>query len=160
MDVYADNRVQLAIMRELPYAFIEKKYPGVPEINLSLIENSPFIVDGVHVVPIQAYHYKLPVFGFRVGSISYITDASMIPEEEIEKLYGTKVLVINALRREKHISHFTLSEALAIIDRVKPERAFLTHIGHKMGFYNDLVKELPPHIQPAYDGLSFESDWY
>ena len=108
IDVYASSRVQENLKREFSYIFADEKYPGIPEIILHTIENSPFVVNKTEFIPIQAYHFKLPVFGFRIKDFTYITDANFIPDEELEKIKGTKVLVLNALRKEEHVSHFTL----------------------------------------------------
>lgn len=158
MDLYADSRVQLAIMREMPYVFVEKKYPGVPQVAMHLIDNEPFYVEGIKVIPILAYHYKLPVFGFRINDLTYITDANFIHDTEIEKIKGSKILVINALRYEKHISHFTVSEALEIVEKVKPERAYLTHFSHQLGTHAEVEKLMPENVFLAYDELVVEID--
>lgn len=155
MDVYAEERVIRALKYEFPYIFAEHKYPGVPSISLHKLENHPFSVKDINIVPLRAMHYRLPVLGFRIGDFAYITDANYISEEEKEKLFGVKYFVINALRREKHISHFTLSEAIKLINELSPKRAYITHISHQMGLSKELEKELPPHIMAAYDGLSF-----
>ena len=155
MNVYASNRVQEALLREYHYIFADKKYPGVPNVNLSIIENSKFEIDtGIEIEPIEVLHYKLPVFGFRIGDISYITDAKTISEKEKEKIKGSNILIINALRREPHMSHFNLDEALAFIEEVNPNHAYLTHISHLFGTHNEIEKELPGNVHLAYDGLS------
>ena len=155
MNVYASNRVQEALLREYHYIFADKKYPGVPNVNLSIIENSKFEIDtGIEIEPIEVLHYKLPVFGFRIGDISYITDAKRISEKEKEKIKGSNILIINALRREPHMSHFNLDEALAFIEEVNPNHAYLTHISHLFGTHNEIEKELPGNVHLAYDGLS------
>lgn len=156
MDIWGEQRVLEAIQNEFSYVFADYKYPGSPEMNLHPINGSPFAVEGVIVVPIRAYHYKLPIFGFRIGDLTYITDANSVPDSEMQKIRGTEVLVLNALRKEKHISHFNLQEALAVIDKVKPKTAYLTHMGHQMGFYKDVEKELPSNVFLAYDGLTLE----
>ncbi len=155
MDVYTEERVLEALRYEFPYIFAEKKYPGVPKINIHIIRNYDFNVGDITVKPIRAMHYKLPILGFRIGEFAYLTDANFIPEEEKEKLFGVKYFVINALRREKHVSHFTLSEALKLIEELSPKRAYLTHISHQMGKAEELEKELPSGVIAAYDGLSF-----
>jgi phosphoribosyl 1,2-cyclic phosphate phosphodiesterase len=156
--LYVTENVENALKREFYYAFEFPKYPGVPEVELIRIENRPFVACGVEFTPILAYHHLLPVFGFRVGGFSYLTDANRISEEELAKMEGSEVLVINALRRQSHISHFTLEEALAIIERVRPERAYLTHISHQLGLHSEVEKELPPHVRLAHDGLQFTLD--
>jgi len=153
MDVYASEEVNRQIMNEYAYAFGDNKYPGVPDINLHNITNSKFFINEIEIIPIQVLHYKMPVFGYKFGKIAYITDANYISEIEKEKLKGLKILVINALRRKKHYSHFNLEEALQLIAEVKPEQAYLTHLSHQIGLTRDLEKELPSNVMLAYDGL-------
>ncbi|MCX6181002.1 MAG: MBL fold metallo-hydrolase [Bacteroidetes bacterium] len=155
-EIYASDLVQVALKREFHYVFSGIDYPGIPQLNLHTINNSPFEIEGVKFIPISVLHYKLPVYGFRIGDFTYITDANYISEEELEKVKGSKILVLNALRKEKHISHFTLDEAVDLIKKVKPEKAYLTHISHMMGKHADVSKELPDGIELAYDGLNFE----
>ncbi len=154
MEVYASTNVQDAIRREFHYIFSEFKYPGIPQINMHLLENKPINIEGVTINPIEVLHYKLPVFGFRVGDFTYITDANFISEEEKQKIKGSKVLVLNALRREKHVSHFTFDEALALIKELQPAQAYLTHISHQLGKHEDVSAELPSNVNLAYDGLT------
>ena len=156
MEVYASSRVQEAIRREFPYIFNEFKYPGIPEINLHLIENKLFNIDGVDILPIEVMHYKLPVFGFRIGNFSYVTDANFISNTEKEKIKNSDVLVLNALRRETHISHFTLEQAIHLVEELKPRKAYFTHISHQLGLHSDVSKELPSNIELAYDGLKIK----
>ena len=156
IDIYAEERVQNVIKSEFFYSFEENKYPGAPQINLQSINMEPFKIKNVTVIPIRVFHYKLPVFGFRIGDFSYITDANYIGEEEKEKLHGTKYLVINALRKRKHISHYSLSESLELIKELSPKRAYITHISHQMGLHHDVNEELPAGVSLAYDGLHFE----
>ncbi|CAN5642573.1 MBL fold metallo-hydrolase [soil metagenome] len=153
VDIYATEQVQHALKREFHYAFDAIKYPGVPELTLHTITNHPFKIGTLELTPILVKHFMLDVFGFRVGDFTFITDAKSISEEEMVKITGSKVLVINALRREPHVSHFTLEEALAIIKRVNPEMAFLTHLSHQMGKHEDVNQELPSNVACAYDGL-------
>ena len=153
VDIYATERVQQALRREFHYAFDGNKYPGTPELILHTIVKEPFKVGTIELQPILVKHYMLDVFGYRIGDFTYITDAKTIPEEEIELIKGTKVLVINALRRETHVSHFSLDEALAMIKRINPEKAYLTHLSHQMGKHADLNRELPSNVECAYDGL-------
>lgn len=153
IDVYAKSEVQESIKREFSYAFAKNRYPGVPKITLHTIENSPFLINKIQIIPIEVLHYRIHVVGYRFGDFTYITDANYISDEEKKKIMGTKILVINALRKEKHISHFTLNEALEIISEIKPEQAYLTHISHLMGLHLDVEKELPPNVFLAYDGL-------
>ena len=152
-DIYAERRVQNSIKRVFDYVFEKNKYPGIPQMNLHLVENKPFKVNSVDVMPIRGYHHKLPVFGFRIGKMAYLTDINRIEDEEKQKLQDLDVLVINALRIEKHISHFNLEEALELIEEVKPEQAYLTHISHLMGLHEDVEQQLPDNVHLAYDGL-------
>jgi len=153
MDVYAEERVIRALKYEFPYIFAEKKYPGVPQLDLHMIDMNSFSVGPMKFIPVRMMHYRLPVMGFRIGDFAYLTDGNFISEEEKEKLVGVKVLVINALRREKHISHFTVSEAVDLIMELSPRKAYLTHLSHQIGLQSDLRAELPEGIEPAYDGL-------
>lgn len=156
MNVYASLRVQEALKREFAYIFADYKYPGVPQVQLHEISNEPFELCGTAVTPIDVMHYKLPVKGFRISNLTYITDANYISDTEKEKIKGSDVLVINALRREHHISHFTLSEALELIEELKPKKAYLTHISHLLGKHDEVSKELPAHVEIAYDGLKID----
>lgn len=153
MPIYGNNYVIEQIKKEFHYVF-ESKYPGIPQLEIHEIRNEPFNIGDIPILPIQVLHHKLPVLGFRFNDFTYITDANSIPEEEYPKIEGTKVLVLNALQRDDHISHFTLDEALEVIKRIKPEKAYLTHISHKLGFYQQISKELPANVMLAYDGLS------
>jgi phosphoribosyl 1,2-cyclic phosphate phosphodiesterase len=153
IDVYADERVQTALRREFAYIFAEYQYPGIPQLNLHTIANKPFEVAGVHFTPIEVLHYKLPVKGFRIKDFTYITDAKTISDEEKKKVSGTKILVLNALQKQTHVSHFTLEEAIALAKEVNAEKTYLTHISHRMGRHMDIMKDLPVDIELAYDGL-------
>jgi phosphoribosyl 1,2-cyclic phosphate phosphodiesterase len=155
-DIYAEERVQIAIRRIFDYVFSTWKYPGIPQMHLHLIENVPFMINDLEVIPIRGYHYKLPVFGFRFGKIAYVTDVNRLEDAEVEKLRGLDVLVLNALRKEEHISHYSLSQALEVIAEVKPGKAYLTHLSHQMGFYDQVQAELPENVFLAYDGLEIE----
>ncbi|MCW3085405.1 MAG: metal-dependent hydrolase, beta-lactamase superfamily [Bacteroidetes bacterium] len=156
MEVYASARVQEALRREFAYIFSDFKYPGIPEINLHLLENKRTTIEGVDFLPVEVMHHKLPVFGFRVGDFSYITDANYISETEKEKIRGSKVLVLNALRREEHISHFTFQQAIDLANELEAGTTYFTHISHQLGLHAEVEKELPPHIKLAYDGLQVE----
>ena len=153
IDVYCEKRVEAAIRKEFFYAFEEPKYPGVPEMNLHQITLEPFQVLGIPIIPIQVFHHRMKVLGFRFGDFVYITDANRIEPEELEKMKGCKVLVLNALRREEHISHFTLNEAVDLVNLLNPEAAYFTHISHQLGLHQEVEDELPVHIHLAYDGL-------
>ncbi len=154
--VFGRNTVLDTLKREYSYAFSDFKYPGIPLIDLFEITNTPFEIEGISFTPIEVLHYKLPVFGFRVKDFTYITDANFIPEPELEKVKGTRVLVLNALRESDHISHFTLQQALEIIEKVQPEKAYLIHLSHQMGLHKEVEKKLPSHVKIAYDGLRIE----
>ncbi len=157
MDIYCASPVETALRREFHYAFADDKYPGVPSLNIVPIENKPFkLSNGIEVIPIQVMHYKMPVLGFRIGDFTYITDAKTISEEEKAKIYGSEILVVNALRKEEHISHFNLKEALEFIAEINPKKAYLTHISHLFGTHEEIASLLPPNVYPAYDGLTFE----
>ena len=156
MDIFAEERVMRALNSGFPYIFAEKKYPGVPQVMMHTISTDPFQIGELKITPIRMMHYRLSVLGFRIGNFAYLTDGNYISETEKELLIGVKYLVVNALRREAHISHFTLSEAVELIEEVSPRMGYLTHISHQMGPCAELEKELPPHIRPAYDGLVLE----
>jgi phosphoribosyl 1,2-cyclic phosphate phosphodiesterase len=158
IDVYAEERVQKAVRKEYSYVFAEYQYPGIPKMRLNLVPDYGFTVNGITLTPLRAFHYRLPVYGFRIGNFAYITDANYIPEETKEKLFGVKYFVINALRKEKHISHFSLREAIDLIREISPRKAFITHISHQMGRHEEVTVTLPPEIMLAYDGLSFLCD--
>lgn len=157
MDIYCAAPVEVALKREFHYAFADDKYPGVPSLNIVPIDDQSFnLPNGTEVVPIQVMHYKMPVLGFRIGDFTYITDAKTISKEEKAKISGSEILVVNALRKEEHISHFNLEEALAFIAEMKPKKAYLTHISHLFGTHEEILALLPPNVYPAYDGLTFE----
>ncbi len=156
IDIYGEDRVLRAIKNEYSYVFSELKYPGIPKMRLHTITDNSFDVNGIEIIPIRVLHYRLPVYGFRIGNLAYITDANSIPVESKKKLLGVKYLVINALRKEKHISHFSLDEAVSFVKDISPDRAYITHISHQMGRYADVSPELEDGIILAYDGLSFE----
>ncbi len=156
-DVYARKEVQRIIRREFSYAFGEERYPGVPEINLHTIDYKPFDVGGLTIIPIKVRHFNdFFILGFRINDFTYITDGVEISDTEKKKIRGSKVIVINALRKKKHYSHFSLEEALGILEELKPEKGFLTHVSHQMGRYGDVSMELPPFVKLGYDGLSVE----
>jgi phosphoribosyl 1,2-cyclic phosphate phosphodiesterase len=153
IEVYATSRVQAAIKREFAYIFAEDKYPGIPLINLNEIDLAPFQIKDIKLNPIEVMHYKMPVLGFRIADFTYITDAKSISEKEKEKIKGSKVLVINALRREEHISHFTFQEAIDLAKELDVEQAYFTHISHQLGLHEQVSEELPSNVFLAYDGL-------
>ncbi|MBK0403943.1 MBL fold metallo-hydrolase [Adhaeribacter sp. BT258] len=155
MPVYAEERVIHQLQNEFSYIFSGINYPGIPRVQVHPITEEPFEIEGVLITPIRAMHYKLPVLGFRVGNFTYITDANFISEAEKEKIKGSEVIILNALRKEPHISHFSLSEAVTLLEELQPKQAYLTHISHLMGFHAEVEKELPDFIRLAYDGLTF-----
>lgn len=158
MDIFAEERVELAIRRIFDYVFAASRYPGIPRMNLHKIENKKFQMEGISIIPVRGLHHKLPVYGFRVGNMAYMTDLNYLPPEEKEKLKGLDVLIVNALRKEKHISHFNLKQAISLAEELNPNRTFLTHISHTMGFHNEVQKELPNNVFLAYDGLNIETN--
>ncbi|MDR1876730.1 MAG: MBL fold metallo-hydrolase [Flavobacteriaceae bacterium] len=153
--VYGLSRVLEDIKRRYSYAFAETKYPGVPGLELYPVRDN-FKIREVSIEPIHVMHGKLPILGYKIGKLSYITDASYIVEEEIEKIKYSEILVINALRIKPHISHFTLAQALELIEKARPGRAFLTHISYHLGFHDEVQKILPENVFLAYDGLVVE----
>ena len=153
VEVYASHDVIQAIYKEFPYILTEKRFFGAPQISFNEISNKAFNVNGVKVMPVEVLHHQMTVFGYRIGDFSYITDASHISDKELKKLKNSKVLVINALRKSKHISHFSLPEALEIIDMLTPEKAYITHLSHFMGLHKDVEKQLPKNVFLAFDGL-------
>ncbi len=156
IDVYSNSRTKEVVYRDFAYAFADHRYPGVPDINLNIIGDTPFLIDEIEVIPIPVSHHRLPVMGFRIKNFAYITDAKVISDSSIKKLAGIEHLVINALRKESHISHFTLTEALEVIKKLNVKQAFLTHIGHQMGLASDISRELPENVCLAYDTLNVE----
>ncbi len=153
MPIYGTAPVLEQLKVEYSYAFAKEYYPGLPRLNVNTINGDDFTVNGVSFSPLPVMHLHMPVMGFRIENFSYITDAKFIPGETIEKLKGTDTLVLNALQREQHISHFNLSEALEMVDAIRPRHTYLTHISHKMGLQADVEKELPDNVSLAFDGL-------
>lgn len=153
IDIYAEERVQNAVRKEYAYVFSENQYPGVPKMELHNIDKYNITLREDTVIPLRIFHYRLPILGFRIGDMAYITDANYIPEETKEKLIGVKYLVINALRKEKHISHFSLGEALSFIEEISPRYAYITHIGHQLGKHAEINREMPANVTLAWDGL-------
>lgn len=153
MQVFANEMTQEVLIREFPYAFADKKFPGVPEIDLNTIAMDSFNVGDIEVIPIMVWHLKMPVMGFRFGNFTYITDANKIEASEKEKIMGSKVLVLNTLRKEKHISHFSLSEAVQMAQELNIPLTYFTHMSHQMGRHVEINKELPVGISLSYDGL-------
>ncbi len=157
VDIYAHQRVQGALKKEFHYIFSGDNYPGIPRLKLNnIIDGESFQAAGIDIIPISVMHYLLPVFGFRIGDFTYITDAKIISPQEKEKVKGSKILVINALQREKHISHFTLDEALEFAAEIGANKTYLTHISHKLGTHAEVSRQLPEGVFLAYDGLELE----
>lgn len=153
MPLYGNSLTLDAVMRDFAYAFADKKYPGVPELELNEITLEPFFIGDVPVTPVQVWHLKMPVYGYRFGDLTYITDANRIDESEKEKIRGSKVLIVNALRHEKHISHYNLQEAIDLVNELQIPEAYFTHISHQLGKHRVIEKELPPGVYLGYDGL-------
>lgn len=153
MALFANDETADALKRDFYYAFAEKKYPGIPELDLHVIHDDLFSIGDLHFQPIRVRHLHMEVMGYRAGDITYITDANHIDEPEKEKIRGSKVLVINALRKEKHISHFTLEEAVGLARELGVPQTYFTHISHQMGFHHEVQAELPEGMHLAYDGL-------
>jgi phosphoribosyl 1,2-cyclic phosphate phosphodiesterase len=156
MPVYANSLSEEAIRRDYYYAFSDTKYPGVPEIELNTITMEPFFVGDIPVTPILVWHLKMPVLGFRFGTFTYITDANKIDDIEKEKIKGSKIMVLNALRKEKHISHFTLQEAIHVMQQLHVQKGYFIHMSHQLGNHIQVNKDLPTGFELAYDGLRFE----
>lgn len=153
MEIYANSLTEEGIKREFAYAFSDKKYPGLPNLNLNTIDETPFMIGDIPVIPVLVWHLKMPVLGFRFGRFTYITDANRIDEEEKEKIKGSEVIVLNALRKEKHISHYTLDEAVAMVLELGVPKAYFTHISHQLGKHEEVNAGLPKGIELAWDGL-------
>lgn len=153
IDIYANSLTEEAVKREFAYAFSDKKYPGIPDLNLITIDDSLFYIGDIPVLPILVWHLKMPVLGFRFGKFTYITDANKIEDREQEKIIGTEVMVLNALRQKQHISHYTLNEAVSMVQHLKVPKAFFTHISHQLGMHEVVNAMLPNGIELAWDGL-------
>lgn len=156
IDIYADNATIQVLKKDFDYAFSDKKYPGVPELEIHEIINQPFCIDQTVITPIEVLHYKLPVYGFRINDFTYITDANYISDTEKNKIKGSRILVLNALRKEPHISHFSLSEAITLAQEIGAEQTYFTHISHQLGLHEEVQSLLPENIYLAYDGLTIE----
>lgn len=153
IEVYANAMTVEALKREFAYVFADHKYPGIPDINLHEIDLTPFHIGEIPVIPILVWHHKMPVYGFRIGDFTYITDANRIDESEMEKIRGSEIMVVNALRGEPHISHFTLDEAVDLVNQVQVPKGYFTHISHQLGKHETVESTLPDHLRLAYDGL-------
>ncbi|TMI92230.1 MAG: MBL fold metallo-hydrolase [Bacteroidetes bacterium] len=153
MNVYANSLTEEALKREFGYAFSDKKYPGVPDLELNTITLEPFSIGDMGIVPIQVWHLKMPVLGFRFGKFTYVTDANRIDDDELKKIKGSEVFVVNVLRKQSHVSHFSLGEAIDLVQRLKIPTVYFTHISHQLGLHHTIEAELPENIHLAYDGL-------
>lgn len=156
VDIYAEQNVAEAIVTRIPYVFREHKYPGVPKLDLHQIGNKPFVAAGLPVIPIRVMHGRLPILGYRIGNMAYLTDLKYLPEEEYAKLEGLDVLIITALKQGEHPAHEGLEEALANIERIRPKESYLIHMSHRIGLHALVDKQLPSHVHLAYDGLVVE----
>ncbi|GMV77251.1 MAG: hydrolase [Chitinophagaceae bacterium] len=156
MPLYANTLTEDALRREFYYAFSDKKYPGVPELEMNTIDTTSFLIGDIPIQPFIVWHLKMPVFAFKFGGFTYITDANKIDEHEKELIKNSKVLVLNALRKEKHLSHFTLDEATHLANELNAKQTYFTHISHQLGLHDTINNQLPTHIQLAYDGLQFQ----
>jgi len=156
MDVFCTEDVLLSLKNEFSYIFSESKYPGIPRIDVTLINNSTFYINRTKIIPIKALHYKLPILGFRIKNFVYLTDISEISEAEKQKMLDADLIILDSLRKEPHISHLCLEESLLLLQELKPKKAYLTHISHLMGLHDIVNKELPINIELAYDGLKIK----
>lgn len=154
MEIYANSLTEEALKREFGYAFSDKKYPGVPDLNLNTITLDPFSIGDIPIIPVQVWHLKMPVLGFRFGKFTYVTDANRIDKEEQEKIRGSEIFVVNVLRKQSHVSHFSLAEAIGLVQELKIPTGYFTHISHQLGLHHAIEAELPDDIHLAYDGLT------
>lgn len=153
IDIYSEKNVADALIRRMPYCFTKSKYAGVPNLNIREIGAKPFHIEDVEVIPIRVMHYKLPIMGFRIISFAYLTDVKTVPDEELDKLRDLDVLVVSALRKDVHVSHQNLDQAIELIHKINPKKAYLTHLSHQMGLHSEVTQELEQRISIAYDGL-------
>lgn len=157
IDIYGEQYVLDSLAREFNYIFNDEfNYPGIPRVNANKITTEPFTIAGKTIIPIRGLHYKLPVLGFRIDKITYLTDMNSISEEELNKIKDSEVLVINALQKEPHISHFKLSESIEIAKKINAKKTYFIHMSHTLGTHEEIQKELPEGIELSYDGLSVE----
>ncbi len=156
MPIYGRKPVLNQLKQEYSYIFAEKKYPGIPKVALNEIKNQKFVVHDIEILPIDVLHYQLPVFGFRIKDFSYITDVNYISPEEKEKIKGSKVVVLSALQKQEHLSHFNLEQAIETVKELEIPKAYFIHMGHRMGLQRTIEKELPNGMELAYDGLKIE----
>ncbi len=154
-NVYGNKMSLQGVKNEIPYAFEEHRYPGVPAIELHEIDLNPFMIGDIPIIPIEVWHHKMKVYGYRFGNFTYITDANKITEAEREKISGSEVIVLNALRQQSHISHFSLGEAIEVVNELNVPKAYFTHISHQLGLHQQISHDLPGGIGLAFDGLGF-----
>jgi phosphoribosyl 1,2-cyclic phosphate phosphodiesterase len=155
-DIYAEHRVLQSVKQIFSYVFASEKYPGIPQMILHEVDEKPFFIGDTEIFPVRGMHSKLPVLGYRIANFAYLTDFKTITDSELAKLSRLEVLVVNALRKESHISHLTLEEALSLIKKLAPQKAYITHISHQMGTSKEVSFELPKNVFLAYDGLRLE----
>ena len=153
LSVYAEDYVTEAIRNRLSYVFEKRKYPGIPNLKLIPVNINPFFISGIEIIPIRLIHGCLPIFGYRIGNMAYLTDLKTIPEDEFKKLNNLDVLVINALREKEHIAHQNIQQALQNIEKINPKRTYLTHVSHHFGLHSQIEQILPENVFIAYDGL-------
>lgn len=153
IDLYAEKNVSEALMQRIPYCFMPKKYAGIPNLEITEIDSTPFLIENIEIIPIRVLHHKLPILGFRIGDFAYLTDVKTVPDEELVKLKGLRVLVVSALRKSEHISHQNIDQAIELIHKINPAKAYLTHLSHQMGLHKVVTMELEEGINIAYDGL-------
>ena len=158
MPLYGNSMTLDAVMRDFAYAFADTLYPGVPELELNEITLDPFVIGDIPIIPIQVWHLKMPVYAYRFGDFTYITDANRIEETEKEKIKGSKIIVVNALRKDKHISHYNLDEAIELVQELKIPEAYFTHISHQLGRHEEIERALPEGIHLGYDNLILSKD--
>jgi phosphoribosyl 1,2-cyclic phosphate phosphodiesterase len=156
--LYLNEITEQRLRREFDYAFADNRYDGVPELQLNRIDKAPFTIGDITFLPIEVYHHRMPVLGFRIGNFTYITDANRIEPAEQQKIKGSQTLVLNALRRQPHLSHFSLGEALVLAQQLGAAQTWLTHMSHQMGLHEEVGAELPAGVQLAYDGLLLNFD--
>ena len=153
MDIYASKNDQKEIKREFSYAFGAVDYPGLPKYNLRTLTDEDFNINGIGITPLRALHRSMEVYGFRIGDFAYITDTNYIPGSTLAQLDNVRYMVVSAVRKEPHVSHYNLEQAVKVLQFINPEMGYVTHLSHLMGFHDEVEKELPPGIRLAYDGL-------
>ena len=158
IDIYCEERVAKSLRKEYSYAFGEHRYPGAPKMDIHIIDNSKFYIDDIEITPVRGYHLNLPVLGYKIANLAYITDMNYIPQDQLNKIEDMSVLIINSVRKQRHPSHFCLEEAISIAKKTNAKRCYLTHLSHQIGLHSQLEKSLPQGINVAYDGLKIRID--